>query len=454
MITWLPAARVCVRTAVAAAILFGGTNATATELDYRLSLGAGHSDNVNRVSTGKVDQDIATAGLRFSLAENTARLQTDVVGNLAYYEYFDDAYDSELSGNLDANAMFALVPDRFTWSLGDQFGQTLSEPFATDTPDNRENINYFSTGPDFMMALGSQMRLHLSGRYALADYEVSPLDSSSVGGQLALVRVLSARSTASLNASLQQVDYDDALNDDFDHSEVFLRYEGAGARTNLTVDIGYGQLDLDSADDTQGGMALRVDASRKISASSTLSFGAGHEFSNSAASFASGLGNSGMSAGTTPGRQTAEPFMHDHASLGWNYHRNLTGLGISASYSKNSYESSPGLDETLTTFFAQYSRDISPTTSLRFSATRTGVGYETSAPDYDELIAEALFSWRLSRLLTLEVKYDYSDRNGDNALTNYSENRFWLSLGFGRGEPRSTRVPPSFGVDAQSPAGN
>jgi hypothetical protein len=91
---------------------------------------------------------------------------------------------------------------------------------------------------------------------------------------------------------------------------------------------------------------------------------------------------------------------------------------------------------------------MSPRISLLLNVSRTAVDYEEPSPDYDELIAGASFSWRLSRNLTLDVKYDFTDRNSDAPTTEYTENRIWLSIGFGRGEPRSTRVAPTFGVDA------
>jgi hypothetical protein len=446
MNTWLACARVGARVAAAAAILCGAESATAGELDYQLSLGVGHSDNVNQDPIAEVDQDIATAGLEFSFDQDSAKLRADVVGDLAYYKYLDDAYDPDLVGTVDANALFALVPDRITWALSDEFGQALTDPFQSDTPNNRENINYFSTGPDFIMGLGPQMRLRIGARYALADYEVTPFDSTTTGAQLALQRVLSDRSSVSLNGNLEQVEYDEAsLNADFDHSELFVHYEGAGARTNLEVDVGYSQLDRDVSDDTEGGAVFRVDASRKMSSSSTLLLVGGHEFGTSA-SLPNDYGDVGIA--TAPGQQSADPFLRDHASLGWTFNRNLTSVGVAAYWEQNTHDDNASLDQTMTMFSATYRRDMSPTTSLQLNVARTGVQYEEPSPDYDELIAGASFSWRLSRNLTLDVNYDFAVRHSDDPTTEYTENRFWLAIGFGRGVPRATRVAPTFGVDS------
>jgi hypothetical protein len=108
----------------------------------------------------------------------------------------------------------------------------------------------------------------------------------------------------------------------------------------------------------------------------------------------------------------------------------------------------------MTTFSARFRRELSATTSLEVSTAFTGVSNEPPAADYDDLSAGVSFSWRLTRNLTLDVDYDFSNRRSDAAPTEYTENRLWVTIGFGRGDPRATRVPPTFGVDSVTPAGN
>jgi hypothetical protein len=446
--------RVGARVAVTFAVVCGFGPATAGDFDYRASLGAGYSDNVNRVSENEVDTNFATAGLRFSFDELTAKLRADVVGDLAYYDYMNDAFKSELIGNVYADSSFALIPDRILWSASDQFGQLPIDPFLPATPDNRENINYFSTGPDFMVGLGSQMRLRLGARYSVIDYETDPLDSTVTGGQLALIRAISGRSSISLNASVQKFEYKvAALNADFDQTEMYLRYTGEGARTNLKIDAGYSQLDRDALDTNESGALLRLDASRRISASSILSLIGGRQFSTAAGSFASDQGSASLGLGAAPGRQNADPFTLDQLALTWDFERSLTGLALTTSWAKRSYDGNPVLDQSTTTITARLRRDLSASTSLQFSASQTGVRYNPPAVDYDESTAGLSFSWVLSRNLTFDARYNLSHRSSDVASGGYTENRLWLTIGYGRGMPRATRVAPTFGVDSMTSPG-
>jgi hypothetical protein len=427
----------------------------AANLDYQVSLGAGRSDNVQRTPENEVDENIVSTGLRFALDEQSRRLRADVVADLAYNKYLDDTYDSELVGNVYAETAFILVPERVLWSLSDQFGQVLTDPFEPATADNRENINYFSTGPDLVFGMGEAMRLRVGARYALVDYETSPLDSSNINGELSLIRSMSDRRSISLNASVQQVEYDETLLDsDFDQSQGYIRYEAEGGRTNLRVDAGYAQLDREADTETEGGMLLRFDASRRVSASSTIVLTGGRSFSTSAGAFANDQGISDIGVDTAPGRQTSDPFALDQLALSWRFNRNRTGLDVSVNWSERSYEDIPAFDQAITTLSARYRRALSPMTELTFFASHSAAGFEQPDTDYDDMEAGVSFSWRLSRNFTFDVQYDYNTRNSDSPLTEYSENRLWLTLSFGRGEPRTGRLPPTFGIDVAAPAGN
>jgi hypothetical protein len=448
---WLTGAGARTRLAVAVMALCGGASALAGNLEYQVSLGAGHSDNVTRVPTNEVDEDIASAGLQFAFDEQSKRLQADIVGDLSYREYLDDTYDSELVGNVNADTVFSLLPDRIIWSATDQFGQVLGDPLQPPTPENSENINYFSTGPDFMVGFGSQMRLRVGGRYSLVDYEESPFDSSSTSLEIALVRSISDRSSISLNANQQELEYDEeSLNADFDETETFLRYEAEVARTNIALDAGYSRLERDAADDAEGGALLRAEISRRISASSVLLLSGGREFSTAASAFAGDQGISGGGIGTAPGRQTADPFTLDRMNLGWTFSRNVTTVAVNAGWSQRSYEDTPLLDQKINTLSARFRRELSPVTSLALALSRTDVEYEPPATDYADLTGELVFAWRLTRNLTLDVKYDYAKRTSDVPDNEYTENRFWLTIGFGRGDPRTTRIAPTFGVDSMT----
>jgi hypothetical protein len=433
--------------------LLAASSADSADFSYLASLGANQTDNIRRTPTAQESETIGTAGLQFSLGQLTPRLQADVVGNLAYNEYLDNTYDSEVLGNFRADASFALIPQRLEWVFADNFGQVLTDPFAPVTPDNRENINYLSTGPDLTLGLGEATRLQVGGRYALTTYETSPLDSDNITAQLGLIRMLSSSSQVSINARNQSVSYDKVANADYDQTDAYLRYQVAGARTRLALDAGYSRLDSDSASDTEGGALIRLDISRRVSAASIVTLNAGREFMSSGGTFAATQGASIIDLGTTPGRQTVQPFISDHASVGWIFNRFRTGLSLLGTWTDESYRDTPALDQTLATFNGTVQRQLAQNTSLALNTSYTQASFDQPGGDYDEWSAGLSFAWRLSRNLSISAGYTHWDRSSDLPLSNYTENRFSLLFGYGYGQPRTARLPPVFGVDAAANTG-
>jgi hypothetical protein len=448
-------ARLVVRLIIAAGTLGIATAAGAQELEYRASLGAGYTDNVRRDPINEVDENLAIANLRFSYNASTRRVEADVLGDIAYHQYLSDTYDPELLGNAYADASFAVVPERFTWLVSDGFGQVLQDPFQPPTPNNNQNINYLTTGPDFFVGLGSQMRLRVGGRYSLATYEDDPFDSTTIGGEIGLLREISSRSVISLNGRVQDIKYaEELLNADFQQSDIYLRYESQGARTNLAVDAGYGVLDPEASAEDDSGPRFQVDASRLISESSILTLMGSRRFATAASEFASNLGQGNLGLSTAQGQQTFEPYTLDEVRLGWTYSRHRTTMSAYGDWSRREYESDPTLDQTLLSFALHATRELSSTTSLDFSAQFASSEYRPPAPNFDEVTAGLGFVWRLSRNVVLEAAYDFYNRKSDTAETNIVENRMLLTLGWGRGEPRRTRVAPHFGIDSLPGAGN
>ena len=410
----------------------------AAELGLNATAGVGSSDNVGRQAGDEIDETIANLGLRLSLDENTPRLFADVVGDLAYYEYLDNTYDSEMLGNIAADVRVTLMPDHLRWLFTDNFGQVLLDPFTPATPLNREDFNYFATGPQAEFNLGGRMLLNLGAQYFMSSYEESPIDSTGLLLHAGLGYALSERSSLGLNARLLDVEYDDAsLNGDYGQSEMFLRFDAEGAKTTLVVDAGYAEIDQEIATEKLGDPLLRINLSRRATARSMITFAGGREFSNSGMSYSALQGSGPIGLEEVSGRQTADPFTSTHAALDWSLDAGRTAFLLSGSYRDEAYELRPDFDQRLTSFHAEAQRNLGPNISLVLRASHRDVQFEVPGGDYDELAAMTALDWRLSRVLFLRFSYEYGKRDSELPSANYTENRLWLSFGYERNSPRS-----------------
>lgn len=420
------------------------------ETAYGARVGIGATDNIRRSATAETDETIATAGVNFSLAQKSRRLTTDATGDFSYLNYLDDVFDDEIVGSFAGQARLGIVPERFEWLFADNFGQASRQAFEAATPENRENINYFTTGPTLVIGAGSTTRLSLDGRYSQVSYETSRLDSDRLGGNVALIRQLGSSSSASLNVAYQDVDFnDDALNTDFETREAFVRYDVTGGRTSLGVDLGY--TEVEQMEQKDSGMLARMQASRRVSPSSTLSLSLGREFSDSGNLFQQLQSMQSTQAGPggiQPVQPTSDPFTSTYGTLGWYFERNRTGFGLSAAHFDEDYEEDNLRDRTRTSFSASLRRHLTPTVQLLASVERTEEEFGEASQDFSELYGTMLLSWQLGRRISLEFQYERVDRDADGLAAEYVENIAWVRVSYARGSRRASAfyVPVEIGT--------
>src|SRR5690606_20595070 len=135
---------------------FGASQvASATTAEFETELGVGRSTNFARSAITPQDATLKSAGLRFSLLEDTRRVDADLVGDVSLIDYNGSRYSSEVTGSVAGRLGVTLIDDRLRWVVEDSFGQARQDLFTVPTPDNREQVNYFSTGPDVRIGLGA-----------------------------------------------------------------------------------------------------------------------------------------------------------------------------------------------------------------------------------------------------------------------------------------------------------
>jgi Putative beta-barrel porin 2 len=390
------------------------------------AVGGVSSDNIQRLSVDEEAGTIGTAGIRFAYGQQTRRIDTDIDLNAAYQHYFDDEYDDDVIGGVNATLDVGLVPDRLLWTFRENFGQISFNPLEASTPDNRENLNLFTTGPSLILNFGDATELKISALHSSIDYEDRNLDGTQDQGELTLSRQLSGKSTLSaiLNAGRYQFD-DEIANPDYDKREALARYEIRGSRTTLTADLGYTEIEIDDKSD---GMLARLSVSRQVSEGGRLAIGAGTEFSSAGDIFRLDQGVGGVQLDDENVIGTSDPFERNYANIGYDFDRHRTTLGVSANYSSEQYETSSALDRKVMTYSAYFTRRLSAVLSARLFASLDQDRYDELDVDIDETTAGVSADWVLGRRLTLRFQYEHTDRESSNDVSEYTENQFSLFM--------------------------
>ena len=410
------------------------------DINASAEAGVGYSDNITRVSADESSETIGAMGLDLLWQERTRRLRGDATVDLSYYEYMDNTFDSELVGTANGTLAFGIVPEMLNWVVQDSFGQAQSDPFAASTPGTREDLNYFTTGPDLTLRLGPTGFGRLFGRWSSTNYEDSPLDAERTTAGVALGRRPSARSELSLNAVTETVDFDDELNTDFDRDSVFVGWQLNASRTDIDANVGYTWLQRDGGD-KEGSALISVFVTRDLSASAILRLTLNQQLGDAGDSLRSQLEGNVVGGAAGQITATSDPFESQLVSLDWTYTRGRTGFLLGASHIEDDYETATQFNSKRDAFTAGVDRRMASALTLDFRATLEKEKFTSAGQESDELRLAAALDWRAWRSVGLRLLVEHFDRDSNTGLTEYKENRAFLTVAYYWGSQDVTVQP-------------
>lgn len=315
--------RVSAIAAATALVLATPAPAAAARVDYVIDAGVEHDDNVRLDAVDPDAQRILRAGLGFLVTQEGSTLQALVAGR-ADYRDFDGGIDDGVEGMLSAWLNWVLVQDRLSFTVHDELELQAIDRFAADAPDNRQQVNVLSAGPNLLFDVGRTLQGRVEARYIDTDAEVTEeFNSSRVGAALRITRTFDDRSSLGFNAQWTDVDYDnDLAARDHERTDVYARYQRVQASTDYAVDAGYTRLEYADGE-TRDGPLLRLEAGWRPGERSRLALLLVNQYSDAAdAALAEGVAGGpepGVPGGVLVDDGTLVPstYREQRAALAW-----------------------------------------------------------------------------------------------------------------------------------------
>lgn len=397
---------------------------------WSAELGAEYSDNIARSETAEVNETIAIARVGLDLVTDRPRFDADIAADLQYRDYINRDFSSEIAGGLDGFLDFAFVPERFSWIVEDNYGQISKNRQVADQPDNREQINYLSTGPELTLPLGARTQFVLSGRWTDTYLEDSPQDNQATLGNLALVRRLSDVVSISLNGGASKTEFDEPTFPGYETRQASLGLELNGSRTTLVASAGYLEYDQEGREETSDYEMARVDLTRLIGARSKLRLVAGTAPSSTGETFRRDQSVIGIGDGPEAAQAANDIFRSDDAYVIWDTEWTRTSVSFVAAARREEHELVTELDREQYRGSAYWSRKVSQSVTwnlfgsyLEEERTQTGLAF-------DEWSAGTSLSWDFARRFSLLLRVDHFAGSSDDGTRDYDENRAYLTIGY------------------------
>lgn len=393
------------------------------DIRYALSVGALYSDNIERTPTDEETATVGTAGFDLRASAEGQRLSYEANSNLNYLNYLDTNLSDQVVGRLDATATYGLIPERLLWTVSNNFDQTRIDNLSPAAPNNRQNVNQFSTGPQVNLMLAQDLLLQTGVRYGRETYETSPSDSDRYGGDVRLVHQSDAHTTIGLGFTTEHVEPDaGAANpNDYDLNEVLAAYRTRTPRTGLGIAAGYGKVDGGGV--SQDDPIVRLELWRRISAYSSIELEASQDFSTSALD---SLGDSVVSALNVISDYAlvqSDPYRVRVASIRWLSEFPRTRIECGAQVGKEDHSGGSDVNRDLSGVTCNVGRKLTPTATVSVFGgwTSDDVDGATYDSDDDNIVGVG-FEWNFARSLVAMVQVARLEQ------ADATENGAWLRL--------------------------
>ncbi|RUM92154.1 MAG: hypothetical protein DSZ28_09885 [Thiothrix sp.] len=252
--------------------------AVAKEFIPRLGVSVEQNDNINKTRDNPEEGTVVTPYFGFVYEDQGPQLDASVD-----FEVRNERYTNSLLGNqnlfsIDSYIDWVFLPNRFIWAIEDVSNTQRITAFDTATPDNLQNFNVFTTGPDYIFSSATYEGL-LKLRFGDVSYSDAGPDNQRIIASASAKRLVNEYSSLGLSSAISFVDYEEEFRSDdgYDIGFVGATYERELPYGTFEVNTGVNWVAYDNGVDESapmgelvfeydgGGGVLRLAASTKYS---------------------------------------------------------------------------------------------------------------------------------------------------------------------------------------------
>jgi hypothetical protein len=417
-------------------------SAWSAQTDFGFGLGLAHSDNINFAPSDPEETWVGVAAARLDHQEHSSDLEARVRGIAEYRDYQTDLYGNELLFSFDSAGIWVVDPGRVTWNAEDYFRQAPVDVFAAPNPDNRQNVNAFSTGPEATWRLSPRSSLIAGARYANFYFESSNADSHRLSAYGRSEYSLTARTDLSANAELSSSNFFNSAYNDYTSADTFLRLNHRWSRSGVEVDAGGTAIRRQRLKDVNGFLG-RVDWHMDFNSYSGIELNYQEQYTDSGHDILERAAR-GSSVGYLNEQVTGDVFYSQHGEGAYHWQGLRTTLRVAGSTRTENYDSTPN-DRQVETGSVGIGYELSPTLRAGVHGLYQHAEYLDTGQINKEKHGGLRLDYRVNTNMHATADLTRSERDSNVESADFEENRIMLTLWYQRGAPPEVGGP--FGSD-------
>ena len=414
---------------VSTIVIVSLSDAIALRFDYGTGASMSYSDNITQTSENEEDW-VGSGIVGVSLEQDSGPLIIDASALIRYEDFVNDTFNDRLFFSLNNQAEWRIAPERFSWMLENYFTQVSIDPIDPATPDNTQNANAFSSGPNLVLRLGALSRLEAGLRYDYIYYEESDADNLRYSAFASWLLTPASPREYSLNLSGEKVDFtDDDLNENFTREDYTLAFATQFPRYSFRAELGGTSIQSDRSDDF--GYLARVAWTRNLTNLSTIAISAASQLTDTGRNLLQADASLDQ-ANLQTEEVSADIFRQKEVSVAYITTGDPLRGELTASWIDRDYENAP-LDRLIKGVVGSIEYNITATLVGKIFAEYDRIReFATKRVDKDSSVGIGLI-YLIRRDLSLEMTAQYFNRNSNLPGGSYREVSGLLGIAYGVG---------------------
>lgn len=403
----------------------------AFDLDYQLDLILANHSNLNQISNPAKEEWVNTLTGTINAVENSSKIIANLNANISVINYEDNQQQDTTLKGLNLNALWIINPKHFEWYILDVYTQTVIDPLQNNTQVNRQDLNVFTTGPNYYWRLSPRSNINFEFRLQNILFDITNGDSDRMSSALRWLFHVNSLLTVSMNVEHEKADYKDRLQNDYTNSSLFTGVEYLKGRNKFIAQFGMTDIHYETQSNISGQRYL-LSLQNQRTSNSNISLSVSRNISDTAREITST--EQGIVYGnTSPVLFSADIFTEDNINIQYNkLFSNTLELHLEIENIARNYVSQNEFDSHSyrTSFSSTY--NLNQLSSLGLEITQTKTKYDNSLPlreDTDDL-TRASYMNALSRNLRGSLSVEFEGRNSTETSRNYKDERVIATLSY------------------------
>lgn len=232
-------------------IFFTSITANALEFQPNASLAMQHTNNSKKVNTNNESDLIMTTSIGASINSDTGPFQLDANTLLKHKNYTKDTFSDQQYFNLKTTAGWEMLKNRVDWQLKDFFTQQSIDTLGPDTPDNTQDTNVLTFGPNIRYQMTDRHSLTFVPEYRKFSYEIQNIDNRQNALDASWTYKIFRTMNIGLRGGTNKITYEDPLLTNNTFKNMHLTLSATRSNYNYSAAIGSTKVDREGRDSTQ-----------------------------------------------------------------------------------------------------------------------------------------------------------------------------------------------------------